>query len=457
MRPKPLMPTRIAMCSRTPLGLFSCLSDQIGEGFRQLSGVVGRRVDPGDGRADDPGARREVAVGHRARARRRSTTSRLTPWAPQGRDVVAEGRARPCCARRGRWQTNTVRAAAVRSACGDRRDGQHGQQARVERARGRCTIWSAAAMASTTAVGGVGVGRVEPRRRAIGWAWSTATWPADFASRRRGRPSRINGFDGRRQHVPCAPRSRPASASAATKLPLAAVEPGDEEVADRVAVEFAGFEAVLEGAGEQRVVVGERAAGSGAGRPARGCRASCAEASGAAPVVGHRHDGGDPSGVGAHGAQRGGEAVAAAEGDDVRAVGPFIDAVTSARPGGRCWRRSRASRSCRAARWRCATERWRPPVQPTAIVRYALPSSTYAGSSSPSSSSILCEELLRRGLAEDVVAHVGVEAGVRAQLGDPVRVRQEPAVEHEVGVAGQAVAVPEATRPRCAAGVRSAA
>ena len=55
----------------------------------------------------------------------------------------------------------------------------------------------------------------------------------------------------------------------------------------------------------------------------------------------------------------------------------------------------------------------------------------------------LVEELGGVGLAEHVVAHLGVGPGERAQLLDPVRVREEAAVEHEVDVERQAVLVAE--------------
>ncbi len=56
----------------------------------------------------------------------------------------------------------------------------------------------------------------------------------------------------------------------------------------------------------------------------------------------------------------------------------------------------------------------------------------------------LLEERLRVGLAEHVVAHGRVAAVERAQLLDPVRVREEAAVEDEVDVERQPVLVAEA-------------
>ena len=55
----------------------------------------------------------------------------------------------------------------------------------------------------------------------------------------------------------------------------------------------------------------------------------------------------------------------------------------------------------------------------------------------------LVEELLRAPLREHVVADGRVEPGQRTQLLDPVRVRKEAAVEHEIDVEREAVLVAE--------------
>ena len=55
----------------------------------------------------------------------------------------------------------------------------------------------------------------------------------------------------------------------------------------------------------------------------------------------------------------------------------------------------------------------------------------------------LVEELPGAALREHVVADGRVEPGERAQLLDPVRVRQEPAVEHEIDVEREPVLVAE--------------
>ena len=90
-----------------------------------------------------------------------------------------------------------------------------------------------------------------------------------------------------------------------------------------------------------------------------------------------------------------------------------------------------------------ATERCRPPVQPRAMVRYDLPSSSKAGSRAADEIVDPVEEGAGRLLAQDEVAHGLVEARQRAEVLDPVGVGQEPAVEDEIGVEGQAVLVAE--------------
>src|SRR5262249_575492 len=53
------------------------------------------------------------------------------------------------------------------------------------------------------------------------------------------------------------------------------------------------------------------------------------------------------------------------------------------------------------------------------------------------------EELLRVGAFQHVCRHVGIHPGLGAQLFDEERVRQEAAVERQVGVGREAVLVPE--------------
>src|SRR5438874_3397252 len=64
----------------------------------------------------------------------------------------------------------------------------------------------------------------------------------------------------------------------------------------------------------------------------------------------------------------------------------------------------------------------------------------------------LGEERVALGLPEDIGAHVVVEPGLRSQRVDPVRVRQEARVEHEVDVEREAVLVAERDDRRLQAG-----
>ena len=89
------------------------------------------------------------------------------------------------------------------------------------------------------------------------------------------------------------------------------------------------------------------------------------------------------------------------------------------------------------------TLRCRPPVQPTPIDRYALPSRSYAGQRQRRAARRARRGTPRVGLRQHVVADRRVEPGQRPQLVDPVRVRQEAAVEHEVDVEREAVLVAE--------------
>src|SRR5207302_189095 len=137
-------------------------------------------------------------------------------------------------------------------------------------------------------------------------------------------------------------------------------EPGDDQVAEGVALELAALEAVLEGAGPQRLVGSERhkalAQVAGGGDTERRPEAPARSA-----VVGHRHDGGDVARVTAGRPQRGREAVPAPEGDDGRSFGHHL--LMS-----RCWTvgsKPRAARSL-ASSPAITTERCWPPVHPTA-------------------------------------------------------------------------------------------
>ena len=118
---------------------------------------------------------------------------------------------------------------------------------------------------------------------------------------------------------PTAPRSRPASSSASRKSPVEAGQAGDHEVAEGVAIELAGVEAVLEGLAQTESAAAsaprQRRRSPGAGMPRASRRRPLEPPSSATEtmaVIVRR--------VGAHGAQAGGQAVAAADGDHLHLV-----------------------------------------------------------------------------------------------------------------------------------------
>ena len=119
------------------------------------------------------------------------------------------------------------------------------------------------------------------------------------------------------------------------------------------------------------------------------------EHAGASPVVGHRDHGGEIFGVFFQSPQHGRKAGAAADGDDLGPPLPQLgvgDGVQhnkclllgqdQLRPMSR-WL-SVTGKPCPATNWASAwataTERWCPPVQPTAMTREVFPSSAYRGS-----------------------------------------------------------------------------
>src|SRR5690606_28201436 len=150
------------------------------------------------------------------------------------------------------------------------------------------------------------------------------------------------------------------------------VEEGQQqEVAGRVPGQRAALEAVLQhrGPGRGRVGEGRHAAAEVA---EAGDRPLLAQPTGGAAVVGGGHDGGHPGRPRERGAEAGRQAVAAADGDDPGHRSMSRWTTVGSKP---CARRISATSSA------MATERWRPPVHPKAMVRYDLPSATYAGRS----------------------------------------------------------------------------
>ena len=179
---------------------------------------------------------------------------------------------------------------------------------------------------------------------------------------------------------------------------------------------------------------------------------SCAQPAGRTAVVGDGHDRGEPVGHAAQGRERGGQAVPAAErhhgrahvdhrpplqpdgrprlaGGLIRARGPGAGRWSAARRPAADGRAPRRSRCCGACR-RCSRCRWWRTACPPAgsRTRPCVRTSSQRG-----------QERGGARLAEHVRAHRGAEAGLRAQLGHPVRVGQEADVEDHVGVQRDAV------------------
>ena len=101
-----------------------------------------------------------------------------------------------------------------------------------------------------------------------------------------------------------------------------------------------------------------------------------------------------------------------------------------------------------------ATDRCRPPVQPTATVKYALPSRSARGSRNSSRLSALSRNSRASALSSTKLATAGLLARRRRERLHEVRVGQEAHVEHQVGLGRQAVleaerqaASPPARRP----------
>ena len=169
---------------------------------------------------------------------------------------------------------------------------------------------------------------------------------------------------------PAAPRSRPASSSAAREIAERFGQTDDDEIAERVTRELAGREPVLE-RGRPRSVVAREGDETLAQVTRRRDAEIAPQPARRSAVVGDADDRGERRGVVPCGAQRDRETVSAAECDDVLR-GRLSRHVR--RPGGapRCGDRGdgTVATSCSPI----ATLRWRPPVQPNAIERYDLPS-----------------------------------------------------------------------------------
>ncbi len=177
----------------------------------------------------------------------RGTTSGSMPWATEGLDVgghvVARGLRdlRPQVARRrpsgpgGRQRRRGWRARPTAAST------------LVNSDPGPRTIRSASAMAASAAGRRRRVGRHQADTPTMRPRVCTADLAVDRRAPSAARPSSTTGTVVAGQHRARRRRpGRPASSSAATKSPVALGQPGDEQVAEGVALELAAVEAVLE-------------------------------------------------------------------------------------------------------------------------------------------------------------------------------------------------------------------
>ncbi len=79
-----------------------------------------------------------------------------------------------------------------------------------------------------------------------------------------------------------------------------------------------------------------------------------------------------------------------------------------------------------------ATERWCPPVQPTATTSAVFPSSTYLGQEKAHQVLKLFQELPGRSAGKHVVPYPVVQAGAGAQLRNIVGVGQKAHVKDQI-------------------------
>ena len=176
-------------------------------------------------------------------------------------------------------------------------------------------------MASATAGGDGASGGTSAMRRIRSGEFWTATWPSTTP------PSTValstTGSDVAGRTRPTAPSVRPAISSACCQFAGDLGEADEDEVAERVAVELARGEAVVERLRPLVLVVDAVVGRERDEALAEVAHAEHAEVApqpaGGAAVVGDAHHRGDVAGVLAHRAERGGEAVPAADGDDARA------------------------------------------------------------------------------------------------------------------------------------------
>ena len=333
-------------------------------------------------------------------ARATSAGDRLDPERPD------RGRRRPRAARRaGRAGTRSTRAPCRARPGGGRR--RRGRRSRAPAAAGSptWTTWAGAGDHGRRELGhaehreeaGVQrsgreddlVGRRDRLERGAGGDGASA----GTSSTRRIRPAvfghRDLALDQRRRRRSAlrttgssvAGSTRPDGAAAVgpprrgrrAKSPSVSVEPDEHQVAERVTRELAVAEAVLERGRPTRSSSSASATRHLRRSPGGGTPRSRRRRPERAAVVGDAHHRGDLAGV-ARG-RRGASIASPCPPPSATTVGPPARSATVDVPVADVRSRRRASaRTLRELARRSTTLRWRPPVQPTPIERYALPS-----------------------------------------------------------------------------------
>src|SRR5579872_3949373 len=299
----------------------SCLCPDRLERLAEPFGVVGhetRRPDRGAPHAHPRDRRLEVAerqppgVGEH-----RPDLDAVAPEGPHVGGHVVAARLGQLLAQIGHVDAPARLLREIGEEVADARHDAGGEHARVERARADHDLVRLAECLED-AVGRPCLGRQEVDRH-----HSPALLDANLAAHLLAasvRPKR-HGSLGGGEHGTEGAKDAAGLLDALDEAARREGEGGDEEVPEGVPGEAACAEAVLEG-GAKGGLLGEQGPNALAQVPRRWDAELLAQPPRRAAVVGHRDDGRDPSRVAAHGAERLGEPVAAAEGDDARPAGP---------------------------------------------------------------------------------------------------------------------------------------
>ena len=227
------------------------------------------RVAPDERRAEEVDA--GLAEGHGGPRLSTTTTSTGTPWRVERRDVVRDGVASGL----GQLGAEVADVDALGARGAHRLDHPghrgRGEHAREERPRADRDL----VRGEQRLDDGVGArprrGR-RARRARCSRRHPTATCPVTAPLRPVERSTTRAVVAGSTR--PRAPSSRPASSTAASRSPSVPIEPGEDEVAERVPGELALGEASLEGHRERGVLRGDAPRGTCGGRRAPRRRAA---------------------------------------------------------------------------------------------------------------------------------------------------------------------------------------